>query len=84
MLMGFLGDEFKNHFEEADDDKGLADLSELCSYLSVVTRQRRARFSEHYLAKAKEINLTGLIVDPAIESLGKPYNRYIYYIPVGL
>ncbi|KAG8957731.1 hypothetical protein FRC03_009852 [Tulasnella sp. 419] len=82
LLQELLGkDVFDQHFEEVNSPKeeDLPDLTQLISYLNAAYRHqgKTSGFSQvnQYTALAKEAAFTAIVVDPALDILGKHYQR---------
>ncbi|KAG8987863.1 hypothetical protein FRB94_001408 [Tulasnella sp. JGI-2019a] len=73
-----LKEEFSKHFEEIEDHPmDPKHLRILGSYVAILVRHRgRAPgFASGYSAMAKEVSLTGILADPAIDNICPGYDR---------
>ncbi|KAG9026068.1 hypothetical protein FRB95_009471 [Tulasnella sp. JGI-2019a] len=75
-----LGDRFDDHFEEliGPQPGDVASSAKLASFVTAATRhsEKEHQFTGNFSALAKEACLTAVVIDPALDRFGTPYNRY--------
>ncbi|KAG9002880.1 hypothetical protein FRB94_003503 [Tulasnella sp. JGI-2019a] len=74
-----LGDRFDDHFEEliGPQPGDVASSAKLASFVTAATRhsEKEHQFTGNFSALAKEACLTAVVIDPALDRFGTPYNR---------